>query len=220
MSKKAPIPLMPWSASHQWEIKISTLTIISVAMALMGFGEGLMVLAKLGNTPWTVLSQGLSLQTGMSLGMAIGLISVVVLLLWIPFKLKFGLGTLLNILIIAICADLTVNYLPTPNEFILRLIYMSVGILLFGIGTAIYLSCKLGAGPRDGLMVGVCLRYGWNVGKVRTSIEVIVCVFGILLGGTFGISTLIFALSVGWIIQGTYLFLEKRYQKIEHNQTA
>ncbi len=211
MLKKSPIPLMPWSATYQWEINWRTLLIISIAMAIMGIGEGLLVLSQFGNAPWTVLSHGLAIQTGMSLGMAIGSISVIVLLLWIPFKLRFGLGTILNILIISFCADLTLTWLEPPAELSYRLFYMSSGLLLFGIGTAFYLSGKLGAGPRDGLMVGICQKYGWKVGFVRTAIEVSVCGFGIWLGGTFGISTILFAISVGWIIQGTYIVLEKRY---------
>lgn len=211
MSKKTPIPLMPWAAKHQWQIKPLNLLIISVAMAIMGIGEGLLVSAKLGNAPWTVLSQGLALQTGMSLGMAIALISVIVLLFWIPFKLKFGLGTILNVLIISFFIDFTTQSITPPEDLTTRIFFMCFGIIIFGIGTAFYLSCKLGAGPRDGLMVGICQKYGWNVGKVRTGIEVSVCGFGIWLGGTFGISTILFALSVGWIIQGTYLWLEKRF---------
>lgn len=200
---------MPWAAPHQWSLQWHTLVIISVAMALMGIGEGFLVQSQLGNAPWTVLSQGLSLQTGMSLGMAIALISVVVLLLWIPFKLRFGLGTILNILIIAIFADLTIRFVSPPETLGARFALMLCGLLIFGVGTAFYLSCKLGAGPRDGLMVGICQHYGWKVGKVRTAIEISVCFFGILLGGTFGVSTIIFALTVGWIIQGSYLLLER-----------
>lgn len=214
--KKSPIPLMPWAAPHQWSLQWHTLVIISVAMALMGIGEGFLVQSQLGNAPWTVLSQGLSLQTGMSLGMAIALISVVVLLLWIPFKLRFGLGTILNILIIALFADLTIRFVSPPEQLSTRFALMLLGLLIFGVGTAFYLSCKLGAGPRDGLMVGICQHYGWKVGKVRTAIEISVCVFGILLGGTFGVSTIIFALTVGWIIQGSYLLLEKVFPQAEH----
>ena len=88
---------------------------------------------------------------------------------------------------------------------------MLFGIIIFSIGTAFYLSCKLGAGPRDGLMVGICQKFGWNVGRVRTAIEISVCGFGIVMGGTFGVSTILFALTVGWIIQGTYLLLERRF---------
>lgn len=211
MSKKTPIPLMPWAAKHQWQIEPANLLIISISMAIMGIGEGLLVSAKLGNAPWTVLSQGLALQTGMSIGWAIALISVIVLLFWIPFKLKFGLGTILNVLIISFFIDQTTKWVEPPELLSTRIFYMIFGIIIFSIGTAFYLSCKLGAGPRDGLMVGICQKFGWNVGRVRTAIEISVCGFGIVMGGTFGVSTIVFALTVGWIIQGTYLLLERQF---------
>ena len=211
MSKKTPIPLMPWAAKHQWQIEPANLLIISISMAIMGIGEGLLVSAKLGNAPWTVLSQGLALQTGMSIGWAIALSSLIVLLFWIPFKLKFGLGTILNVLIISFFIDQTTKWVEPPELLSTRIFYMLFGIIIFSIGTAFYLSCKLGAGPRDGLMVGICQKFGWNVGRVRTAIEISVCCFGIFMGGTFGISTILFALTVGWIIQGTYLLLERQF---------
>lgn len=211
MSKKTPIPLMPWAAKHQWQIEPANLLIISISMAIMGIGEGLLVSAKLGNAPWTVLSQGLALQTGMSIGWAIALISLIVLLFWIPFKLKFGLGTILNVLIISFFIDQTTKWVEPPELLSTRIFYMLFGIIIFSIGTAFYLSCKLGAGPRDGLMVGICQKFGWNVGHVRTAIEISVCGFGIVMGGTFGVSTIVFALTVGWIIQGTYLLLERQF---------
>ncbi len=211
MSKKTPIPLMPWAAKHQWQIEPANLLIISISMAIMGIGEGLLVSAKLGNAPWTVLSQGLAVQTGMSIGWAIALISLIVLLFWIPFKLKFGLGTILNVLIISFFIDQTTKWVEPPELLSTRIFYMLFGIIIFGIGTAFYLSCKLGAGPRDGLMVGICQKFGWNVGHVRTAIEISVCGFGIVMGGTFGVSTIVFALTVGWIIQGTYLLLERQF---------
>ncbi len=211
MSKKPSIPLMPWAAKHQWQIKPTNLLIISIAMAIMGIGEGLLVSAKLGNAPWTVLSQGLALQTGMSIGWSIALISAIVLLFWIPFKLKFGLGTILNVLIISFFIDQTTEWIEQPKLLSTRIFYMLFGIIIFSIGTAFYLSCKLGAGPRDGLMVGICQKFGWNIGRVRTAIEISVCGFGIVMGGTFGVSTILFALTVGWIIQGTYLLLERRF---------
>ncbi|WGE88642.1 YczE/YyaS/YitT family protein [Actinobacillus arthritidis] len=214
MSKKSPIPFMRWSAQHQWELRFDTLLIISLTLICIGIGEGLLILANLGATPWTVLSQGLALQLDISIGTSIALISFFVLLLWIPFKLRFGLGTLLNIFFIALFADLTVNFLEKPEILIVRIIYMLMAILIFGIGTAMYLSCRLGAGPRDGLMVGICLRYGWKISIVRTSIEVFACIIGILLGGTFGISTILFALSIGWLIQITFLFLARYFQAV------
>lgn len=205
MSKKTPIPKMPWSADHQWQCRFSSLVVISLATMLMGVGEGLLVLANLGSSPWTVLSQGIALQTGWSIGVVVALISVIVLLLWIPLKLRFGLGTLLNIAFIALLIDITVTHFPAPESLVARMGLMLAGLLLFGISTTFYLSCYLGAGPRDGLMVGICQRFGWKIGVVRTSIEVTVCLLGFLLGGTVGISTIAFALCVGWIIQYTAL---------------
>lgn len=205
MSKKTPIPKMPWSAAHQWQCRFSSLVVISLATMLMGVGEGLLVLANLGSSPWTVLSQGIALQTGWSIGVVVALISVIVLLLWIPLKLRFGLGTLLNIAFIALLIDITVTHFPAPESLVARVGLMLAGLLLFGISTTFYLSCYLGAGPRDGLMVGICQRFGWKIGVVRTSIEVTVCLLGFLLGGTVGISTIAFALCVGWIIQYTAL---------------
>lgn len=205
MSKKTPIPKMPWSAAHQWQCRFSSLVVISLATMLMGVGEGLLVLANLGSSPWTVLSQGIALQTGWSIGVVVALISVIVLLLWIPLKLRFGLGTLLNIAFIALLIDITVTHFPAPESLVARMGLMLAGLLLFGISTTFYLSCYLGAGPRDGLMVGICQRFGWKIGVVRTSIEVAVCLLGFLLGGTVGISTIAFALCVGWIIQYTAL---------------
>ncbi|KIE91021.1 putative membrane protein [Actinobacillus pleuropneumoniae] len=150
----------------------------------------------------------------MSIGTSIALISFVVLLLWIPFKLRFGLGTLLNIALIALFTDLTVRFLEQPETLFHRVSYMLVAILIYGIGTAVYLSCRLGAGPRDGLMVGICLRYGWKISIVRTLIEVSACAVGILLGGTFGISTILFAISIGWLIQITFSFLVRYFQAV------
>lgn len=203
MNRKSPIPQMPWAAQYQWQIRPLSLIVISIAMAIMGISEGLLVLANFGSSPWTVFSQGISVQTGLSIGVVIAIVSVIVLLLWIPLKLRFGLGTVLNVIIIALFVDLTVYYLPAPTTIVERSLFMVFGILCFGIGTTFYLSCQLGAGPRDGLMVGICQRYGWRIGLVRTTLEVSVCLLGFLLGGTVGISTVAFALGVGWIIQGT-----------------
>ena len=214
MLKKSPIPLMRWSATHQWELRFDTILILSLTMIFIGIAEGLLILANLGATPWTVLSQGLALQLDISIGTSIALISFLVLLLWIPFKLRFGLGTLLNIFLISLFADISVNFLEKPETLVFRIIYMLIAIIIFGVGTAIYLSCRLGAGPRDGLMVGICLRYGWKISIVRTLIEIFACVVGILLGGTFGISTILFAISIGWLIQLTFSVLVRFFQAV------
>lgn len=216
MSKKSPIPKMPWAAQHQWQFKPLSLIVICVAMAVMGIGDGMIVLANFGSSPWTVLAQGLSLQTGLSIGIIISIISLIVLLLWLPLKLRVGLGTLLNVIIIALFIDLTVYYFPVPNMLIERITFIIIGLILFGVGTTFYLSCQLGAGPRDGLMVGICQKYSWKIGIVRTTIEVIVCLLGYCLGGTVGLSTLAFALGVGWVIQSTVIIFQY-YKRSDHD---
>lgn len=215
MSSKTAIPKMGWSAEHQWQFKPSALLVLSLATILMGIGEGLLVLANLGSSPWTVFSQGLALQTGLSIGIVVAIISVIVLLLWIPLKLRFGLGTVLNIFFIALFIDLTVQYFPAPTNLWERIALMLGAIVLFSVSTTFYLSCYLGAGPRDGLMVGICQRYGLRIGIVRTVLEVTVCLLGFLLGGTVGLSTIAFALGVGWIIQYTARLLS--FMRVHNN---
>lgn len=114
MNKSSLIPIMPWSAAHQWQLKPSSLLMISLATILMGIGEGLLVTSRLGSSPWTVFSQGIALQTGASIGVVVAIISVIVLLLWIPLKLRFGLGTVLNVFFIALFIDLTYDVCRYP----------------------------------------------------------------------------------------------------------
>jgi len=166
------------------------------ALAILGIGDGLIVLANLGSSPWTVLSQGVALQAGVSIGWASLGISCLVMLAWIPLKLRFGLGTILNIIVIAFFLGLTVKIVPEPTALLSRILFGGIGLLLYGLGTALYLTCHQGAGPRDGLM-----RFHLKVGIVRTSLEVSVCVLGYLLGGTVGIGTVVFAAAIGWIVQ-------------------
>lgn len=175
----------------------------------MGIGEGLMLVANLGSAPWTVLSQGVALQSEFSVGWASFIISGVVMLLWVPLKVRLGIGTILNLVIIAILLGVTVAYTPTPDTLIQQFLYFFTGMLLMGGGTAFYLTCHLGSGPRDGLMVGICHQFQWNIGIVRTILEISVCALGYWLGGTLGIGTLIYALGVGWVVQGTLGFIRK-----------
>ncbi|MDO4997446.1 MAG: YitT family protein [Neisseria sp.] len=203
------LPLMPWSASHAWQLKPFSLTVLLVALALFGVGEGLLVQAVLGSTPWVVFAQGVGLQTGWSLGWATFVISVCVLLLWLPLRQKAGFGTVANMVFIALFLDLFVQYVSPPASMFGRVLFCVGGILVIGTASAFYLTCQLGAGPRDGLMVGLCRRTGWRIGVVRTLIEASVCLVGYLLGGTVGIGTLMFALGVGWVVQAA-LFVLKR----------
>lgn len=201
MKKSRVIPHTQWAAPSLWAAKPNTLLVLLFALTTLGIGEGLLVLADLGSAPWTVLSQGLALQGEIGIGWASLAISVLVMLAWLPLRLKPGLGTLLNVIVIAFFLGLTTKVVSAPETLFSRMLFCTSGILLYGLGTALYLTCHLGSGPRDGLMVGLCQRFHWKVGIVRTSIEVTVCVLGFLLGGTVGLGTLIFAACIGWVVQ-------------------
>ena len=207
MSKYAILPKTPWTANSLWSLESRPLLMLCLTFVVVGIGEGLLLLSNLGSAPWTILSQGLSLQMHVSVGWTSFLISLLVMFLWLPLRLRPGIGTILNVVVIALFLGITVKIVPIPTALWARWAYAIVGILCFGVGTAFYLTCHQGAGPRDGLMVGICQRFHWKVGVVRTSIEVAVCLFGFLLGGTFGIGTLVYALSIGWIVQVTLKFI-------------
>ncbi len=157
----------------------------------------MMLASGFGVSPWLVLADGLSYKLGASIGVTTLAISLGVLILWIPLRQMPGLGTILNALIIALVIDLSLPFLPRPSSLILQSIESVLGILLIGLGSAMYLIAKLGPGPRDGLMTGLQRVTGFPVVWVRTSIEVTVLTIGWLLGGTIGIGTLLFAFGIG-----------------------
>lgn len=156
-----------------------------------------MIISGLGNAPWSVLAQGIALSTNISIGTATLLISALVLLLWIPLRERPGFGTLMNILIIAAAIDVGVNFLPRYDYLLLNIFYMFLGVALVGIGSALYITCGLGPGPRDGWMTALHRRTGLPIGRVRLLIEVSVLLVGVLLGGTAGLGTAVFALFIG-----------------------
>src|SRR5690606_28723443 len=157
-----------------------------VGLILYGLGIALMVQANLGVSPWDVLAQGLSNITGIDFGIMITLISLVVLVLWIPLRQKPGIGTLFNGLIVGPIAGFFIWLLPIPTHLWLQTLYLSAGILAVGIATGIYIGVHMGPGPRDGLMTGISNRFGWPIWLVRTCLEGTVLLTGWLLGGIFG----------------------------------
>ena len=171
-----------------------------VGLALFGIGIGLMVQADLGLAPWDVLHQGLSRQFGLSIGTWVILVSVVVLLAWIPLREPFGIGTILNAIIIGVMLDVTAAVVPLAEETWLQWVMLLFGIGLVGFASGMYIGANLGPGPRDGLMTGIARR-GPSIRLTRTLIEVSVLVIGVILGGTFGIGTILFAFLVGPIVQ-------------------
>ena len=191
------VPVTRWRAASRWRTRPSTFAILLVGLWLFGTGEAMLVASTLGNAPWTVLSQGLSSRFPISIGVATFLVSVTVLLLWIPLRERPGLGTISNAVVIALSLQVMVTVLPTPGNVVVRLLMVLGGIVVIGIGSGLYLTTNLGPGPRDGWMTGIHLRTGWPISAVRLGIEATVLVIGWLLGGTVGIGTVLFALLIG-----------------------
>lgn len=198
------VPSTPWTATHRWDLSPSRVAILSFGLFIFGIGDSLLIVAELGNAPWSVLAQGVALRTPLSVGAATFLISGIVLALWIPLKEKPGFGTLANILIIATAIDIGIALIPHPDLFVLKLMYVLVGIALVGCGSALYITCGLGPGPRDGWMTSMHRRTGIPVGRVRMSIEIFVLILGALLGGTLGLGTALFALLIGYSVATSF----------------
>ena len=151
------VPYLSWSSEHPLNKRPKAFTVIMlvIGLFLFGLGEAILIASDSGVSPWTVLAQGISKMTNVSIGEATFLISISILIFWIPLRQIPGIGTILNVIIIASAIDLTLPYLPHPENFLLKILQASLGILVVGIGSGIYLSCNLGPGPRDGLMVGL-----------------------------------------------------------------
>lgn len=213
MSPKTLLPPTPWQAKSPWSLEAKPLAALLLGLTLFGIGEAMLVLANLGATSWAVLAQGLAQQLNVNIGLTTFMISVVVMLLWIPLHLRVGFGTLANMVVIALVFGLMVRWLPAPatEAWLLRGALCVGGVVVIGVAAALYLTCHMGAGPRDGLMVGLCLKTGWRIGVVRSLLESSVCLIGWLLGGTVGIGTLLFAFGVGWVVQICLSLLQRRY---------
>lgn len=202
MSKHS-LPRTPWSANSYWKPTFTAFPVLVISLFLFGVGDGMLVLSHLGSTPWTVFAQGVNNLVGGELGFVSFCISVVVMATWLPFKQKAGLGTILNIILIALGLGLTAHFAPSPETMLGRILCMLGGIVFIGVSSAFYLTCHMGPGPRDGLMVGIYQATGLKIGTIRSLIEGTVCLLGWLLGGVVGIGTLVFALGVGWVLQLT-----------------
>ncbi len=170
-------------------------------LLLYGASLALMVRAELGLAPWDVLHSGFIRHVPITLGQAVILFSVLVLLLWIPLREQPGLGTISNAVVVGLAADATLALLPTPDQLGLRIALMVSGVVLNGLATALYIGAQLGRGPRDGLMTGLARVTGGSLRVVRTALEVGVVVVGLLLGGALGIGTVLYAVLIGPLAQ-------------------
>ena len=191
------VPVVPWTAKSRWDLSFKRVSILFFGLAVFGLGDGLIIQSGLGNAPWSVLAQGISLKSGLSIGTATLIIGALVLSLWIPLKERPGFGTLSNILIISLFIEIGTNIFPKQESLLPGLIFTLSGIAMVGIGSSLYITCGLGPGPRDGAMTGLHQRTRVRVGRVRLGLEVVVSIAGALLGGTLGLGTLLFALLIG-----------------------
>ncbi len=180
-----------------WTRRIAQLV---VGLFFYGIAIAAMVRAGIGVGPWDVLTQGIVAQTGISFGIVVIGVGVIVMLLWIPIRQKPGVGTVLNILLIGPAADVGLAVIPQQHEWWAQGLLFAGGLVLLAAATGLYVGARLGPGPRDGLMTGVNARWGWPVWAVRTGIEVTVLAIGWLLGGQVGIGTVAFALLIGPLV--------------------
>ncbi|MDC3042543.1 hypothetical protein OA173_04280 [Candidatus Pelagibacter sp.] len=202
------IPKVKWSSEKPFNFKpkFSTFFFLCFGLSLFGLGEGLLIVSFTGASPWSVLAQGISLNVNLSIGTITLLISIAVLILWIPLGQKPGMGTIFNALIIAIMIDVCIKYVPTPSNYIHQLLLAIISVIMVGIGGGIYLVSNLGAGPRDGLMIGLQKLTNFPIAVVRGTLEISVVSIGWYLGGTVGIGTLFFAFGIGPCVAfGLYL---------------
>lgn len=196
------IPITPWRAESTWSLgsgkhHFQRLFILIFGLTIFGIGEAFLVVTGLGNSPWVVLSEGISLNSDFNIGESTFLVSVAVLALWIPLKQKPGFGTVANIVVIASSLELGLFIIPDVSNVFVKYVYVLVGIGLVGVGSALYITCGLGTGPRDGLMTGLHYKTGVRVGRVRLLIEVAALSVGATLGGSLGVGTALFALLIG-----------------------
>ena len=193
------IPIVSWSSdkSLNFKPKLSTSFFLIFGLVIFGLGEGLLILSTTGNSPWSVLAEGISNTTSLSIGAATFFISVSVLFLWIFIKQKPGLGTIFNIIIIAGMIDITLSFFDAPSSIWMKYFLAFFSVLLVGLGSGIYLVANLGPGPRDGLMTGLIKLTNLPIALVRAFLEISAVLAGWYLGGTVGAGTLIFAFGIG-----------------------
>ena len=193
------VPTLSWSSEFPLNTKprLKTMIMLIIGLFLFGLGEAIIIGSGSGVSPWTVLAQGISTRSDLSIGMATFFISIAILMFWIPLKQVPGIGTILNAIIIASAIDLTLPYLPQPDDITFKIIQACFGILVVGLGSGIYLCSNLGPGPRDGLMLGLQKQTNTSLPAIRTIIELLAVISGWLLGGVVGIGTILFVFGIG-----------------------
>jgi uncharacterized membrane protein YczE len=189
-------------------------------LVLYGISMALMYEATLGLDSWDVFHQGLAERTGISFGRITMIVGAAVLLVWIPLRQRPGLGTLSNVVVIGLAVDAGIGGLPTPGGLALRITFLLGGIILCGFATGCYIGADFGPGPRDGLMTGLVRRTGWSIRLTRTLIELTVLALGWLLGGTVGVGTVLYAVTIGPLVQVFLPMLTVRPSSAARPETA
>ncbi len=208
------IPNLSWSSSYEYNLrpKFKTVFYLILGLILFGLGEALLITSSLGVSPWFVLHQGLAFKTGFSIGITTFIVSIIVLIFWFPLKQKPGIGTLLNAILISVTLDISLIYLPYPNELTIQLFQIILGIFIIGIGSGFYLAANLGPGPRDGLMTGINKQTNISIALIRTFLEASAVGIGFLLGGIVGVGTILYALLIGFSVSFGLFIVGKFYK--------
>ena len=207
------IPKLDWSSQFEYNLKPKKITVFYLifGLILFGIGEALLITANIGVSPWFVLHQGLAFKTDFTIGITTFIVSVVVLLFWFPLKQKPGIGTILNAILISVVIDLSLFILPYPNDLAFKLFQVIFGILIIGVGSGYYLAANLGPGPRDGLMTGINKQTKLSIASIRTFLELGAVGIGFYLGGTVGIGTIIYAITIGFSVSLGLFLVGKFY---------
>ena len=187
---------------------LKTLFRLILGLFIFGLALAMMVKAHIGIPPWDVLGQGLAKTLGISFGTATIIVSAIVLLAWIPLKVRPGIGSVLNAILIGLFVDLCLPYLPEFDNYLANLLLFLLGMATVAFATGLYISANLGSGPRDGLMIGTQKALGWPLWLVRTMYEGTVLTIGWLLGGQVREGTLIFAICIGYLMQSAMKFFK------------
>jgi uncharacterized membrane protein YczE len=194
------IPNTRWTANHGWDLSPAVVLILFLGLTILGLGGALVVQANLGNAPWTVFAQGLSIRSGLSIGTAFFLSSCLVMLMWIPLALRPGFGTIANVIYFAIVLDWAVTWIGTPETEVFRFGMLLLGIACVGLGSAIYMTCGLGGGPRDGLLIGLIKRTGVRIIYIKMTMDGSALLLGFFLGGRVGIGTVLSVFLYSWSV--------------------
>jgi uncharacterized membrane protein YczE len=203
------IPIVLWSSSYplNYKPRLKTVFYLVLGLFLFGLGDAIIIGSGAGVSPWTVLAQGISNSTNWTIGFSTFIVSLSVLILWLPLRQQPGIGTILNVFIIAGTIDLTLPYLPSPIEYPSQVLQAAIGIMTIGLGSGFYLTANLGPGPRDGLMVGLQRITDLPIITVRTALELMVVITGWLMGGLVGLGTIMFVFGIGPAVAGGLYFV-------------